>query len=65
MRTAIAQFLQYMRVERNASDLTVKSYREDLELLADYLSDSSDRCPGPSEISTGDLRSYVASLNEV
>ena len=37
MRTAIARFLQYLRVERNASRAdTVKSYREDLTALADY-----------------------------
>ena len=33
MQDAIERFLQYLRVERNASDLTIKSYREDLELL--------------------------------
>ena len=40
MRTAIARFLQYLRVERNASELTTKSYREDLALLTDYLTEA-------------------------
>ena len=50
MRTAMGRFLQYLRVERNASDLTVKSYREDLTALADYLTESRDgHCPKPSQ----------------
>ncbi len=36
MQTSIARFLQYLAVERNASDLTIKSYREDLGQLVDY-----------------------------
>ncbi len=35
MLTAIARFLKYLGVERNSSELTVKSYREDLTALAD------------------------------
>ena len=46
MQTAVARFLQYLRVERNASDLTVKSYREDLEALVEYLTDVQGRVPG-------------------
>ena len=34
MRTAIARFLQFLAVERNASSYTVKSYREDLTALS-------------------------------
>jgi len=65
MRTAIARFLQYLSVERNASPLTVKSYREDLTALADYLTDCrSGNCPGPGDISVLDLRGYVAALHE-
>jgi integrase/recombinase XerC len=65
MRTAIARFLQYLRVERNASDLTVKSYREDLTALVEYLCDARDGlCPKPGEISVLELRGYVAALHE-
>jgi integrase/recombinase XerC len=65
MRTATARFLKYLQVERNASDLTVKSYREDLTALADYLTEArSGRCPEPGEITVPELRGYVAALHE-
>jgi len=64
MRTAIVRFLQYLRVERNASELTVKSYREDLTGLADYLEEAHGACPRPGQVSVLDLRGYVAALHE-
>lgn len=64
MHAAIARFLDYLRVERNASELTIKSYREDLIALAGYLTESHGRCPAPGDIRTLDLRGYVASLHE-
>ena len=64
METAVSRFLQYLRVERNASDLTLKSYREDLTALAEYLGQGEGRCPPPGQITTLDLRSYVGGLHE-
>jgi integrase/recombinase XerC len=64
MQTAIARFLRYLLVERNASELTVKSYREDLTSLADYLAESLHHPADPAEITTADLRGYVAALHE-
>ena len=65
MQTAVARFLQYLRVERNASDLTIKSYREDLTALADYLTDArGGACPDPGRIDAVELRGYVAALHE-
>ena len=65
MRTAIDRFLQYLRVERNASQLTEKSYREDLTFLTDYLSEAhGDICPKPGDVTVLDLRGYVAALHE-
>jgi len=65
MQTAIARFLQYLRVERNASDLTIKSYREDLTALAEYLGQARGGEPPPAEsITVLDLRGYVAALHE-
>ncbi len=65
MNTAIDRFLRYLQVERNASDLTLKSYREDLTLLAEYLAEAQDgQPPQPGEITVLDLRGYVAALHE-
>ena len=64
LQTAIDRFLRYMEVERNASELTTKSYREDLEAVTEYLIDLYDgRMPKPSEITTLDLRGYVAAMH--
>ncbi len=65
MQTALARFLQYLAVERNASPLTVKSYREDLVALAGYLAEAyGGVCPEPGAITVLDLRGYVAALSE-
>jgi integrase/recombinase XerC len=65
MRSAVARFLQYLAVERNASSLTVKSYREDMAALTEYLSESyGGQLPAPGEITVFDLRGYVAALHD-
>jgi integrase/recombinase XerC len=64
MRRTIAQFLQYLRAERNASPLTLKSYREDLLALAGYLADEEDEVPLPREITMIELRGYVSAMHE-
>ncbi len=65
MRTAVGRFLQYLNVERNASALTVKSYREDLTALTDYLTEArGGTCPKPGEITVLELRGYLAALHE-
>ena len=65
MRIATGRFLQYLQVERNASLLTVKSYREDLTALADYMTEArGGRCPEPGSLTVLDLRGYVSALHE-
>ena len=64
MHAAVARFLQYLLVERNASPLTIKSYREDLISLTQFLTDSYGRTPEPAEITPFDLRGYTAALHE-
>lgn len=64
MKTAVERFLRYLRVERNAAELTLKSYREDLNALVDYLSGDDGRAPEPGQLTALDLRSYAAALQE-
>jgi integrase/recombinase XerC len=64
MHTAIGRFLRYLTVERNASPLTIKSYREDLTTLADYLEQARGGEIAPDRIGPGDLREYVAAMHE-
>ena len=65
MEDAITRFLRYLRVERNASELTLKSYREDLMALLEYLLPEDDApWPEPASITVLDLRGYVAAMHE-
>src|SRR5688572_11696631 len=64
MQTAIERFLRYLTVERNASSLTVKSYREDLTTLADYFLQAFGRPVVTSELTPVDLRGFVAALHD-
>ena len=64
MHTAIARFLQYMRVERNASDLHRQELSRRLAALADYMTDPGGQCPEPGGLTVLDLRGYVAALHE-
>jgi len=62
--SAIVRFLRYLKNERNASELTIKSYREDLTILNGYFIDTMGRSPSPDSIAPVDLRGYVAALHE-
>ena len=64
MQQAATRFLRYLKNERNASELTIKSYREDLTILIEYLTDTLGACPSPDSLTPLDLRSYVAALHE-
>jgi integrase/recombinase XerC len=56
--------LRYLEVERNASALTVKSYREDLDALVEYLGELHRQSPRPEQVTTVELRGYIAALHE-
>ena len=64
MQTAIEGFLRYLRIERNASPLTLKSYSADLADLMQFFRSSEDRLPAPADISIGQLRAFVADLHQ-
>ncbi len=64
MQTAIEGFLRYLRIERNSSPLTLKSYGADLADLLEFFRSSEDRLPAPANISIGQLRAFVANLHQ-
>jgi integrase/recombinase XerC len=64
MQSAVDRFVRYLRVERNASELTIKSYREDLHALAEFLHESFGKLPAPGQLTTQDLRRYLAALHQ-
>lgn len=64
MHAAISAFQQYLRVERNASPLTLKSYGEDFDSVLEYYQDRVGRIPEPREIAVAELRGYVAYMHE-
>ena len=64
MRRHTGQFLRYLKVERGASEHTLKAYREDLDALADYLADDAGETPDPTAITTLELRGFQSALQE-
>lgn len=61
---AFERFLRYLKIERNASDLTIKSYSEDLGSFGDYISDRLTAQTELTELDITSLRGFVAYLNE-
>lgn len=64
MQQAVDRFLRFLRVERNASPLTIKSYGEDLTSLDQFLTESAGRELQPAEVTPQDLRGYVSAMHE-
>jgi len=64
MRSAIGQFLRYLATERNASELTIKAYREDLLGLVQWLEETRGEVPRPDAMGPQDLRAFQAALQQ-
>jgi len=64
MRDALAEFLQHLALEKNASAHTVKSYREDLAQAVKFFQERSpDRQPAITDLATRSLRAYLVWLH--
>ncbi|MDA1018184.1 MAG: tyrosine recombinase XerC, partial [Planctomycetota bacterium] len=63
MHDAIESFLRYLTVERNASQLTLKSYSEDFASLLEFFDQQLGRLPTPDGVTVAILRSYVSYLH--
>ncbi len=65
MQEALADFLRHLSLERDASEHTVKSYREDLTQAAQFIVDKcGDPKVGPEVLTARLLRSYLVWLHE-
>jgi len=64
MMSGIDSFIRYLRIERNASPLTLKSYSEDLDSLLVYFAEEVGNSPAPGEVDVAALRGYVAYLHD-
>ena len=59
----IADFLEYLELERNCSEHTVRAYARDLAAFADFRAAAGGSDSGAEDIDALLVRSYVASLN--
>lgn len=64
MQSAVRAFLNFLKVERNASPLTIKSYADDLNHLSEFFVEQHGGVPSPDQIEVSRLRNYVAYLHE-
>lgn len=64
MRSATSRFLKHLAHERNASDLTIKAYREDLMGFIDWVEATKGSVGRPSDFVPQDLRGYQAALQQ-
>jgi len=64
MQSAVQQFLRHLKLERNSSDLTIKSYGDDFASFFDYLEDRVGGVSSPDQITIPILRGYLSYLHE-
>ncbi len=65
MEQALAEFLRHLGLEKNASEFTVKSYREDLtQALAFFRERLGSSSVAPERVTTRLVRAFVAWLSE-
>lgn len=64
MKTAIERFLRYLEAERNCSELTIKSYSEDLDSFCYFFELEDGSVPTPEEFAPTDLREFISAMGE-
>lgn len=64
MRRTVSRFLQALAIEKNASEWTVKSYREDLTQAVDFFVEQLGEEASVDRLTPRLIRSYLAWLSE-
>lgn len=64
LSSTITRFLRYMATERNASDLTIKAYREDLFGFAQWIGDQDDASTSVDVLTPSQLRQFQSALQQ-
>jgi integrase/recombinase XerC len=64
MESAVADFLHHLAVEKNSSEYTIKSYREDLTQLLEFLKERLGATSTPEQLTARLLRAYLAWLHQ-
>lgn len=65
MEESLAEFLRFLALEKNASSLTVKSYREDLTQAVNFLHGQGlGMSAKPAEVTARHLRAYTGWLHD-
>jgi integrase/recombinase XerC len=65
LHEALAAFLRHLALEKNSSEHTVKSYREDLTQAVEFLTTrAGGRAPEAGQLATRQLRAHLAWLHE-
>src|SRR6202051_2713671 len=65
MKSAVGQFLNYLRSVRNASPHTLRSYENDLSQFIIFLSPPGVETPAVSEVTHLMIREFVAHLHDL
>src|SRR3984893_9569520 len=65
MKSAVSQFLNYLRSVRNASPHTLRSYENDLSQFIIFLSTPEVETPAISEVTHLMIREFVAHLHDL
>ncbi|MCU1341938.1 MAG: Tyrosine recombinase XerC [Candidatus Acidoferrum typicum] len=65
MKSAVGQFLNYLRSVRNASPHTLRSYENDLNQFVTFLSPPGVETPAISDVTHLMIREFVAHLHDV
>ena len=65
MKSAVEQFLKYLRSVRNASPHTIRSYQNDLSQFAAFLTPPGTETPAITDVTHLMIREFVAHLHDL